>query len=231
MKLLNILCITLLCAGVACGQTYNARGTFNGWGETPMIDDGDGTYSLTIPGLTTGDRHDFKIAQNDWASSWPGSNPRAAVDASGELTLYFTPGAVTDGWNPAADRVGYDDSGQFGWEIMGAFNSWDDGIDTSERQMSDLGGGLFSVDYTIATAGSYDYKFRESGSWDIAIGDDFGNSAADNLITTTVPDSIVRFELDLPNGRWNTTIIPEPSSMALIVVGSLAAVAIRRLRK
>jgi len=210
-----------LAAGTAYGQPFNARGSFNGWGETPMNDDGDGSHSVTIGGLNPGDRHEFKIAQNDWASNWPPSNAKTIVNAAGAITLHFIPGAIADGWNPGGDRVGYSDPMQFGWEIIGAFVGWDGNVDTAARQMASMGGGLYSVDYTIANPGSYEFKFRESGSWDISIGSDFGNSSGNANVVTGNANEIIRFELDLPNGRWRTSVVPEPASAAILGLGGM----------
>lgn len=230
MKRLVALTIVGLAASAALAQPYNVRGTFNGWGESQMNDDGDGSYSLTVGALNPGDRHNFKIAFNDWASSWPGSDSRTAVNAAGEITFHFIPGAIADGWFPPQDRVGYADPGMFGWEIQGAFNNWDENVDSAARQLSDMGGGLYSVDYTIAAPGTYDFKFRESFSWDISIGDNFGNSAANNQVTTTIANELVRFELDLPNGRWRTSTVPEPATVFGLTAGGLALLRVLRRR-
>lgn len=234
-KLLATMSAALFAAAALAGPgQYNVRGAFNGWGESLMNDDLDGTFSLTVGGLGAGSSYEFKIAEdldppNDWNNNWPGSNAKTVADALGNITFHFRPGPVADGWTPGANRVGYDDHGQFGWEIQGAFNGWNDVIDNAARQMTDMGGGLYSVDYTIASPGSYDFKFRRSGSWDISIGDDFGNAAANANVVTTVVNEIVRFELDLPNGRWRTTTVPEPASIALIAAG--AALATRFVRR
>jgi hypothetical protein len=224
----SVLSVVLM-AATAVGQPYNARGSFNGWGETPMNDDFDGTYSITI-GSLSGDQ-EFKVAQNDWASSWPGSNAKAPADGAGNLTIHFQPGAIGDGWNPSADRVGWDDPLQFGWEIQGAFNGWDEGVDSAARQMTNQGGGLYSVDYTIAAAGSHDFKFRKSGDWAYSIGGDFGNSAGNANVTTTQNNQLVRFLLDLPNGRWTTIAIPEPATLFVAACGLAATVAFARRRR
>jgi len=233
-KAVSVLVLGLLAAPAFAGPgDYNARGGFNGWGETLMTNDGDGSFSVTIGALAPGSRHNFKIAEdldppNDWNNNWPGSDARTAADGAGNITLHFFPGAIADGWNPGGDRVGYNDPGQFGWEVTGAFNGWTDGVDTAARQMSNMGAGLYSVDYTIAAPGSYDFKFRESNSWDVSIGGDFGNSAGNANVVTSDPNAIVRFELDLPNGRWRTTVVPEPATLALLALGG--AMIVRRRR-
>ena len=83
---------------------------------------------------------------------------------------------------------------------------------------------MYSTTYNIATAGSYEFKFREAASWDISIGGDFGNSAGNNTIVTALDNQDVIFELDLPNGRWNATVVPEPTTMLLLGLGSLVAI-------
>ena len=219
MKKVCVLMLACIMTAGTVNATYYVRGGFNGWDmSTAMVDDGDGTYSATVTGLTAGDRYEFKVSEDDWANAWPGSNSKTIVNSAGEITFHFIPGAAGDGWNPAENRVGYDDPGQFGWDIMGSFDGWTAAI----GQMTDNGGGMYSLTYTIATAGTYEFKFRESGSWDIAIGGDFGNSAGNAMVETVADNTDVLFELDLPNGRWNATVVPEPATMALLGLGSLA---------
>jgi len=162
---------------------------------------GPDTYSLTVATVANG-YHEFKVSTYSWANSWPGSNAKIKGDAYGSNTFYFHPGTAADGWNPGGNRVGYEDPGNMSWEIMGAFNGWNDGVDTEARQMSAQGGGLYAVDYAIAVPGTYEFKFRSSNSWDHAVGSDFGNSGGNAAVTTLVSNEVVTFQLDLPNGRW-----------------------------
>ncbi len=193
----------------AWAQPYYARGDFNGWDlSAELADMGGGQFSVTITGLTAGDMPMYKIALADWSASWPGSDGRVAVDAAGEITLHFYPGNNPDGWLPTDDRVGYEDPGH-GWDVAGSFNGWGAPAD----MLADMGGGLYSAQVAIATAGTYDFKFRKEGGWDITVGDNFGNSAANNSFTTTVDGEIVQFDLDLPNGSWLVGAPPPPAAV------------------
>lgn len=202
-----LLALVASAASTALAQPYNVRGDFNAWDETPMVDDGDGTYSLTIDGFQASAPHEFKIATGGWAQAWPPTNAAGRFNSgdyygdAGGFTFHFRPGPANDGWLPAADRVGYDDPKQFGWEIMGTFNNWDGGVDFDARQMKYQGNGRYMVEYIVATAGAHQWKARTSASWDISVGADFGNSAANATFTTTQSNQPVRFEIDLPNGR------------------------------
>lgn len=223
--LVALLAVGML-AAVANAQPYNVRGSFNGWGESPMNDDLDGTYSLPITGLTAGNAEKFKVAFNDWASAWPVDDLEFRVPASGQITAHFYPGLVTpdDGWVPNENRVGYEGTTN-DWEIMGSFNNWDDGVDTAARQMT-LDGGIYTADYTIANAGQHWFKFRQSGNWDVSIGHlAFGGNIE---LNTAGPNETWRFELDLLGGRQRWTMIPEPATAILLGLG--AVVMLRRRR-
>lgn len=209
-------------------QPY-ARGLFNGWGTTQMNDDGDGTFSLTTSGNTPNGVHAWKIdTVGDWSSAFPPNDAKSRYDATGSFTFNWQPGAVNDGWNPTANRVGYVDPGNIAWEIMGQFNNWDGAIDTAARQMTAQGGGLYTVDYTITNApGTYAFKFRESGTWDGAqVGEGFGGG--NNLsVTTTSANQVVKFRLDLPNGRWLAgDPIPAPTNKVTFLVNMEVPIAL-----
>jgi hypothetical protein len=215
--------LALVTGSSLIAQPFYLRGSFNSWDtSTPMTDHGGGLYSATISGAP-GDRFNFKVANNDWSLQFPGSDARSLYDAGGFATIYYRAGAAGDGWGPAADRVGYADPGQFGWEVIGSFNGWS----TPILSLANQGGGLYSGQYLVADAGSYNFKFREAGSWDISIGNDFGNSASDIGITTAAANELVEFQLDLPNGRWSVAVVPEPTVLGL-VAGSAFLFLLRR---
>lgn len=203
---------------------YYAKGEFNGWGTgNIMTDMGGGHWQGSVGGMTGGNFYEYKLADEFWSESWPGSNGKIQANGSGSATfhLWLTPPA--DGWSPAGPRVGYDDLG-WDWDIMGAFNGWSSPV----TNLDDMGGGLHGGNYVVAAPGTYEFKFRKAGDWSISTGDDFGNSAANASVTTTSPNQAVRFLIDLPNGRW-TVLVPEPSTM-LLGMGCLFAVVLPRRR-
>jgi len=224
----KILAFAVVLLVVQAGSTalavapYYAKGDFNAWGTTDIMTDmGGGHWQGTVAALTPGSQYEYKLADENWTESWPGSNGKIEADGSGTATfhLWLTPPA--DGWEPSGPRVGYEDMG-WGWDIMGDFN----GFSSPVAVLSDLGGGLYSANYVVATAATHEFKFRKADDWSISIGDDFGNSAGNAQFTTTVANQPVQFRLDLPNGRW-TVVVPEPSTVLLGLSG-LIVMAVRR---
>lgn len=212
-------------APAAMAEDFFARGDWNGFGlDDPLNFVGGVEYAGTVTALTPGDEYEYKVANEDFSIAAPGSNGKVAADANGEIAFhYFDQDSWDDGWMPADKlRVGYEDPGLFGWEIMGAFNGWADGL----MSLTDMGDGLYAGDLVVADPGDYEWKFRKQDDWSISIGDDFGNAAANNLYTTTEANELVHFELDLPNGRWMA--IPEPSTIALMALAGVFAIRRRR---
>lgn len=192
-----------LAASPALAQPYYARGSFNGWGTGNQLTHmGGGHYQGTVTGLTEGTYYEFKLANASWSENWPASNARFQADASGQATFHLWRTPAADGWSPVGTRVGYDDVGA-SWEVMGSFNGWGSPIVSLVSQ----GNGIYSATTTIGTQGSYEFKFRKAGDWGVSIGRDFGNSAPNISMGTTVPNQAARFDLDLPNGRYKVTLL------------------------
>jgi hypothetical protein len=169
---------------------------------------GPTVYSLrtaaaaTVAGTVYADVEQFKVTGATWSNpNFPGDgNVVTLPDATGSNTFYFIPGPTADGWSPVLDRVGYADPGGLSFEIAGDFNGWGGG---AGYQLAPIGNGVYSNSITIATAGTYGFKFRTPGSWnDIYFGQDFGNGGGNASITTSNSPQTLPFVLDLPNGRW-----------------------------
>ncbi|MEY4388113.1 MAG: hypothetical protein RLY20_3396 [Verrucomicrobiota bacterium] len=166
-------------------------------GATPMSG-GPTVYSISLATATAGAYHQVKAAASNWVSSWPNNNMLLKSDANGSNTFYFFPGTIADGWYPIANRVGYADPGNMSWGIIGAFNGW-----STDVPLNSIGNGVYSNSITVATAGTYGFKFRTPGVWnEVRFGVDFGNDNSDGSFTTTNSPQTVPVRLDLPNGRY-----------------------------
>src|ERR1017187_5911056 len=100
----------------------------------------------------------------------------------------------------------------------------------SSTVMTGLGGGIYELQYTIGSAGTYQYKAVDTGSWN-AIGSDARSVNANTLgFTTTDANQLVDFYVNALNGtiQANVVPVPEPASVALIGLGGLALLAFRR---
>jgi hypothetical protein len=167
-------------------------------GATPMSG-GPAVYTVTLATVANA-YHEFKAASSNWASSWPANNMKIKGDADGTNTFYFYPGTPGDGWLPLANRVGFADPGNMAWEVAGDFNGWSGG---AGYQLNSIGSGVYSNGIVIATAGTYQFKIRSLGAWDIAFGSpDMGHNNANASITTTNSPQTVPIVVDVVNGRF-----------------------------
>lgn len=172
-------------------------------GATPMSG-GPTVYTVSLA-TVGGPYHEFKAASSNWVASYPGNNMWVKSDANGSNTFYFFPGTTIDGWLPLNNRVGYADPGNMTWGIIGAFNGW-----TTDVALNSVGNGVYSNSIVVATAGTYEFKFRTAGTWsEVRFGVDFGNDNSNGSFTTTNSPQTVPVQLDLPNGRY---LVGEPAA-------------------
>jgi hypothetical protein len=217
MKMKKALFVAVLAMTSAALADYYVAGSFQGWNPGDpayKMNDMGGWYQYTVLGATG--VHEWKVTVGDWSTTYPGDNAKADFGGDGSFTINFYPGAPGDGWYPAQNRVGYVDEGLHTWDVMGSFNGWGAPV----VDLTPLGSGLHAGWYTVAAPGTYYFKFRKAGDWNIAIGDDFSNYGHDISWTTTTPNEQLYFQLDLPHGRW--TITPEPTALlGLALLGML----------
>lgn len=195
----------LLVAAISSSQaqSYYLSGDFiNGWSgpQGSLMSGGPVIYTNLVTGGTAGSYEQLKVTDGTWNNSWPGSNLQIDFDANGTNTIYFIPGTFADGWFPTVNRVGYDNPGNV-WEVSGDFTSPNWGDDASAQMTADVN-GVLSVSYMIPVPGNYSFKFKTVGTWDGAIGADFGMNAANISITTVNANETLLFKLDLPKGRF-----------------------------
>ena len=163
-KVALIMAFVMVCLVGSSDAAYYIAGEFNGWpsGDAMMTDNGDGTYSYTITGQPAKTRQEFKITQGAWEWNIPSANSWYYTDASGSVTVTYTPGPVDDGWMPSENRLGTStDPGT--WTIAGEFQGWSN--DNPNTAMTYLGDGIYKYEVTFAT-GSYPLKSVVTGSWD-----------------------------------------------------------------
>ncbi len=193
--------------------SYYVVGDFNGWvnpNATAMTDNGpigiNGSeqYSYQITGQTPSSMppNGIKVTDGTWANTWPnGNNMELFYDSSGDATIYFYPGTISDGWSPLNNRVGYADTGA-AWEVTGDFGpGW--GTTPNLMTLDASQTGVYTNIYVVATPGTYNMQFRTPGTWsDVHFGATFDNGSGNAVFTTTSPNQAVLIQLDLPNGRW-----------------------------
>ncbi len=220
--------------------TYFARGSWSGFDtSSPMTSAVGSEYVATISNLTPGTGYTFKLANSSFSIQTPTSDGKVPADANGQIHFHlYDQTSWSDGWNPSNQRrAGYDDPGQFGWELMGDF-----GFNfASLGSLTNEGNGLYSITRSFGTTGTLNFKFRKQDDWDISVGTDFGNSAANDTLSITAGTSY-EFDLDLPHGRWRAipvsgagssltgSAVPEPASIAMALLAMSLLGAVRRRR-
>lgn len=205
----------------AKGDMYCAPGCWNWDAGNELNDAGlngdavaaDGIYSGFVTTDQAAGRHEFKIADQDWTVSWPGSNAWCHLTADNAVVFFSLDTNVHgDGWIPDQNIVWSDSYvpvvGSETWGVIGDYNGW------SASTNGTPSGSIWSVTINHPAAGTYQYKWRANDNWDDQVmGGDGGASAGGNLeYTTTVPNQDVLFELDAATGRVHQTVIEATST-------------------
>ncbi len=187
---------------------WYARGDFNGWStDDPMLDDGtggdavsgDGVFTAQVSVATAG-RAEFKVANEDWSTSYPGSgNSWLDTTTDGEtVTITFDTNLHLDGWLPETDIIGVSTE-PGAWTAVGDWQGWDNG--NPSTTMAALGGGQYELVTPIASPGSYQIKAVKTGTWDAIGADGRGVNASTAGFETTAEDQNVIFTVDSLAGR------------------------------
>ncbi len=215
--------------------SWNVAGEFQGWDNVnaafTMTETGAGSgiFELATT-IATADPHlEYKISEtNNWGNSFPNSgNAWVNVASAGQaVTFTYDTNTYADGWSPASGRYYPDTLGSgVSYNAVGDFQGWNNADPTA--LMSDIGGGIYSVAYTVATPGTYQYKATNTGGWETQVGANGPNINADTLsFTTTVPNEIVLLQMDSGNGTIRA--IPTPGTAVLFGLAGIAGIRRRR---
>ena len=221
-KVLLILLMCVISGAVQAdlvSQPY-ITGDFNGWdpGLDPMTETvlGSGIWEYTITGLAADQYQQFKITPGDWSTTAPSANSWYNADAAGEVDITFNTNVVSDGWLPEQFRVGVSTE-PGAWSLVGDFNGWNNA--DPAQAMAPLGGGIYAITQTFA-AGNYLLKPTQTGTWD-AIGGDGRSIDAWNYYLELPSESEVTVSVDALGGTMKVDVVPEPTTIALLAMGSL----------
>jgi hypothetical protein len=213
-----------LLAGTLCADTFYLRGTFNGYNQSLVMTDlGGGVYEATATGLTPGSKYRFLAANANYTiqSGAAFEDVAAEANSAGEIRARFYSNLPSDGWRPNLRRLGILDL-DYTYELMGSFNGYSSGVSLSDN------GGILETTMSLAAATDYQFLFRKVNDWNITIKENFGDSGP-NIAFTTAAAGDYLVQLDLTNGRYNISAVPEPSSLGLASLLGLAV--LRRGRR
>ncbi len=191
-------------------------GSFNGWNNssTPLFDDAtsgdlianDGVYSLDYA-IPSADRYEFKVVEcGNWSNAYPADNAWLITAADNHTVKFLFDTNNYSGnaglvLRPAQNIVNvWFDAPPAAYTVVGPWQGWNNA--NPATAMTAVGHGMYRLAYEFATAGSYEAKITQTGSWDNQIGADGRNKNAGTIsFSTSVANQIVIFLLDMVEGR------------------------------
>lgn len=197
-------------------NTWCAAGSFQGWDNSanPLYDDGangdliagDGVFSLNFTIATAG-RHEWKaVTCGDWGTTFPAQNSWFYTDSDNQtVRLTFDTndygGDAGTPYTPTSNIVNVSgDSLPASFTAVGDWQGWDNG--NPATAMTDLGHGLYYLQYTIPTAGAYQAKVVQTGSWsEQFVADGRALDGSPLAFSTAADNTLVSFLLDAHSGR------------------------------
>ncbi len=173
-----VLCLLMLPVSALAAAQYYVAGEEglcgNAWAVddsmNAMTDNGDGTWSITYPGVAAG-TYQFKVTAGNWDQSWGknGQNYAFEVKSDCDVTITFnsetteitvTGDSVGEVTGIVVDAIRVVGNGSVDW-LNGA--NWDPAADANKMTAD---GNVYTVTYKDVPAGSdYQFKFAANGSW------------------------------------------------------------------
>ena len=189
-------------------------------GKAPMLTDaGGGLHNVSLTGLTAATNYNFKLLDDGGTAPPAWGDPEVPnngggspdnwfrTDAGGSVTINVNRNTFNDGLLPATDRITVN-TDLTAFTTFYATGNWmiEAGGTTNFAPadpaftMTHEGGGLYSIDLTIGTPGSYQYK-ATAGSFANQWGANGRNINASTLpFFTVADDQEVTFLLDVAKG-------------------------------
>ncbi|HQE92394.1 MAG TPA: alpha-amylase family glycosyl hydrolase [Anaerolineae bacterium] len=181
--------------------SFTAVGDFQGWNNansaTAMTYVGSGIYYLAYSIATPGDYNGKVVATGTWDGfGADGRSTDAANIAFTTATVNETVIFLLD-TNTGRMLITHNGSGTGNWCLAGGMNDWNNTADSlyDDGTHGDLigGDGIFSLDYTVTTAGRVEWKVVECNNWGHAF-------PADNAwVNTGTANQTVKFTFDTNN--------------------------------
>ncbi len=178
--------------------SFTAVGDFQGWNNnnpaTLMTHVGNGLYYLAYQVPTPGSYIGKVVAAGTWDGfGGDGRNSNATniaftTTAANETVIFLLD------TNTGRMLITPNGSGTGNWCLAGGMNGWNNASDPlyDDGTHGDLigGDGIFSLDYTIANPGRYEWKVFACGAWSP------GFPAANAFVNTSAANQIVKFTFD-----------------------------------
>ncbi len=214
-------------------DAWYVAGDFNGWSNNTdlLYDDGthgdllagDGIYSRDYAIATAG-RHQWKVTDGTWAVTYPAQNSWFYTTVANQVVKFtFDTNTYTDGYSPSTGIVNVSDHGGgiTTWTAVGDWQNWNPGSTTT--RMKAIIPGVYVVTYTVASAGTHEYKVAKSGTW---TDDQFGaqgreHNAPTVKFVTSSPNQVMAFYLDLARGRIKAVPAGTPGTAQWYLRGTM----------
>jgi glycosidase/fibronectin type 3 domain-containing protein len=213
-------------SAVAGNITWCVAGSFNGWdnsgtvlndaGQNGDLFAGDGIHSRTVA-IGAGGRHEFKIVEcGNWGNAHPPENSWFyTANPVDQVTFTIDTNDRTGDAGavlyPTQYIVNVQEDELPSLTAVGGFQGWDNTDPTT--LMANLGRGVYYLNYTVATPGTYEGKIVRTGSWDEQIGSHGRSVNAPTFnFTTSSADEPVAILFDARSGR--ATMQPHGSGSA-----------------
>ena len=182
-----------LASGTVVVIDYFLRGDMNEWAandDTKMIDNGDGTYSITID-IAAGS-YEYKAATADWSFSVPGGD-NAILNVTSDCAVTFVLDLAAGTLVASGDGVDSFVSKDYFVAGQEALCGSDWAVNDEANKMEEIAEGVYSITFENIAAGEYQFKVT-NGTWDACWGDAEGPEG--NCLVTVEVESNVTITFD-----------------------------------